>query len=112
MTQLLLDSLLEGRGIHAAALYGSDGTSLAEAGDVGSGPTIASLLVPARAIVQTLQQTLNAQGWNDLLLDLESGPLLLTPGQDGQVLAVAFDDLSSLGRVRLSVRRVLENLPG
>ncbi|ADY25977.1 Roadblock/LC7 family protein [Deinococcus proteolyticus MRP] len=104
-----LNTLLEGRGVRSAVLYGAQGEVL---GSAGGEDATAGLLTPARAIVQTLEQTLGAQGWNDLLLDLDTGPVLLTPGQDGQVLAVAFDDLSSLGRVRLSVRRALESLAG
>ncbi|GHG05820.1 hypothetical protein GCM10017783_18050 [Deinococcus piscis] len=102
-----LETLLEGRGLRSAALYSEQGEVLASAGDEQG---TAGLLTPARAIVQTLEHTLKAEGWTELLLDLEGGPVLLTPGQSGQVLAVAFDDLSSLGRVRLGVRRALENL--
>ncbi|MDO4263505.1 MAG: roadblock/LC7 domain-containing protein [Deinococcus sp.] len=104
-----LDLLIEGRGVRSAVLYGPQAEVLDMAG--GEEAT-AGLLTPARAIVQTLEQTLGTQGWSDLLLDLEAGPVLLTPGQDGQVLAVAFDELSSLGRVRLGVRRALGELAG
>ncbi len=105
-----LEALLEGRGIRAAVLYDEGGEVLDSAG--GEEAT-AGLLTPALATLQTLEKTLGADGWNDLLLDLESGPVLLTPAPfGGQVLAVAFSDLSSLGRVRLGVRRALTDLVG
>lgn len=104
-----LETLVEGRGIHAAVLYGEGGEVLLSAG--GEEAT-AGLLTPARAIIGTLEQNLGAEGWNDLLLDLESGTVLLTPSMGGQVLAVSFSDLSSLGRVRLGVRRALNELVG
>lgn len=102
-----LQALLEGRGVRSAVLYSEQGEVLASAGDEAA---TAGLLTPARAIVQTLEQTLGAQGWNDLLLDLDTGPVLLSPGEGGRVLAVTFDDLSSLGRVRLGVKRALNEL--
>lgn len=104
-----LDTLVAGRGIHSAVLYGEGGEVLASAGGEES---TAGLLSAAQAIISTLEQTLGAQGWNDLLLDLENGAVLLTPGMGGQVLAVSFSDLSSLGRVRLGVRRALGELVG
>ncbi|RTR26656.1 roadblock/LC7 domain-containing protein [Deinococcus radiophilus] len=107
MTTPDLSTLTEGRGIRSAALFGAQSELLAQS---GNHEDMASLLTPAQAIVQTLEQTLGTGSWNDLLLDLDSGPVLLTPGPSGQVLAVGFDELSSLGRVRLSVGRVLDSL--
>lgn len=100
---LNLTALLGVRGVRFAALYALDGQVQEQVGTAQADPGI----VPAaRAVLQSLQAALGASQWNDLLLDLEGGPVLLTPvGED--VLLTAFDEVPSLGRVRLGVRRVL-----
>lgn len=98
-----LAPLLETRGVMGAALFDANGSLFALAGQ--SLPD-ASVVTAARAVLQSLQAATDATTWNDLLLDLESGPLLLTPaGED--VLLVQFDEVAALGRVRLSVKKVL-----
>ncbi|WP_339096730.1 roadblock/LC7 domain-containing protein [Deinococcus sp. VB343] len=103
MTLPSLAPLLEVRGVQGAALVGANGQVGAAVGDSTIDP---GLVGAARAVIQSLQAATDAKTWNDLLLDLENGPLLLTPYGDS-VLAVHFDEVPALGRVRLGVRRVL-----
>ena len=98
-----LSPLLGVRGVHGAALCGPAGAVQAQ---VGAGPVDPGIVTAARAVLQSLQGATGASGWNDLLLDLGSGPVLLT-AVGGSVLLTAFDEVPSLGRVRLGVRRVL-----
>ena len=71
----------------------------------------AGVATTARAMLGSLQNAMGGNRWNDLLLDLDGGPILLTPVGD-QILQVAFDDVASLGRVRFSVKRVSSKLAG
>ncbi|MDO4245180.1 MAG: roadblock/LC7 domain-containing protein [Deinococcus sp.] len=103
MTRPTLTPLLDVRGVQGAALIGVNGRVEAAVGD---GDISLSMISAARAVLQSLQAATGVDTWNDLLLDLEGGPLLLTPYGDS-VLAVHFDEVPALGRVRLGVRRVL-----
>lgn len=103
MTLPSLAPLLDVRGVQGAALVGADGQIGAAIGDSAIDPGIVGA---ARAVLQSLQAATDTRTWNDLLLDLDNGPLLLTPSGDS-VLAVHFDEVPALGRVRLGVRRVL-----
>ena len=98
-----LTPLLELRGVQRAGVVGEDGQLLTVA---GPGDTDPGLVAAVRAVLQSLQAATDSPGWNDLLLDLDGGPLLLTPCGPG-LLLVQFDEVPSLGRVRLGVRRVL-----
>lgn len=98
-----LSPLLGVRGVRLAALCGPDGEVQAQ---VGEGQADPGIVPAARAVLQGLQGATDAPGWTELLLDLEGGPVLLTPAGEG-VLLTAFDEVPSLGRVRLGVRRVL-----
>lgn len=98
-----LSPLLDVRGVQGAALVSADagGQAVSVGGDIDL-----SVVSAARAVVHSLQAATDSASWNDLLLDLDGGPLLLTPCGSG-VLLVQFDEVPSLGRVRLGVRRVL-----
>lgn len=106
MSSGVLDSLLDVRGLHYAVLVAADGQVVAQ---VGPEQPDASVAATARAMLGSLQAAMGAGQWNDLLLDLEAGPILLTPVGD-QILQVAFDDVANLGRVRFSVKRVTSKL--
>ncbi|GAA5511722.1 hypothetical protein Dcar01_00435 [Deinococcus carri] len=98
----MIQQLLEVRGIRHVALIDAAGSIVASA---GSGADIS--VVPAgRAVVGSLRAALGQGEWQDLLLDVEDGPILLTP-HGNQVLLTAFDRVDSLGRVRFAVRRLL-----
>lgn len=103
----MIDSLLEVRGVRHSALVGLDGKIVAKAGlkdtDV---PAELTLVAAGRAVIGSLQSNLNTPDWQELLLDVDGGPVLLTP-HGNQVLLTAFDDVANLGRVRFAVRRLL-----
>jgi predicted regulator of Ras-like GTPase activity (Roadblock/LC7/MglB family) len=98
----VIGQLLDVRGIRHVALIDLHGGIVKSA---GSGTDI-SVAQAGRAVIGSLQAALGPGQWQDLLLDLEGGPVLLTPHGD-QVLLTAFDEVASLGRVRFAVRRLL-----
>lgn len=98
----MIGQLLEVRGVRHVALIDARGGIVTSAG----GGSDISVVQAGRAVVGSLQAALGQSGWQDLLLDVEGGPVLLTPHGD-QVLLTAFDDVASLGRIRFAVRRLL-----
>lgn len=98
----MIAPLLEVRGVRHAALVDARGTVVTAAGE-GADP---ALVQAGRAVMGSLSAALGQGAWQDLLLDVDGGPVLLTPHGD-QILLTAFDDVSSLGRVRFAVRRLL-----
>ncbi len=98
----MIASLMDVRGVRYAALVDTTGQAVMQ---VGAQPDL-SVAVSGRAMIGSLKNAMGAADWKDLLLDLEGGPVLLTPLGD-QVLLTAFDDVASLGRVRFAVRRSL-----
>lgn len=98
----MIVQLLEVRGIRHVALIDAAGGIVSSAG----GGSDISVVQAGRAVIGSLQAALGQSGWQDLLLDVGDGPVLLTPHGD-QVLLTAFDDVASLGRIRFAVRRLL-----
>ena len=103
MVGLDLTQLLGVRGIRHAALLGAEGGVVAQAG----GDPDTSIAQAGRAVAATLIAMLGGQ-LQDLLIDLDGGPVLLTPHGD-QTLMTAFDDTANLGRVRFAVRKLLQS---
>lgn len=101
----ILQSMQSAGGLRFAALLSPSGETLAQAGT----PADAALLQAARAIAGSLQQALNAGELQDLLLELESGPVLFTP-QGENTLVAGFDEVGQLGRVRFAVKRAAGQL--
>ena len=98
-----LSPLLEVRGVRHAALLDAQGTVVMQAGgepDIG-------IAQSGRAVAASLIATLGGE-LQDLLIDLEGGPVLLTPHGD-QTLMTAFDDVANLGRVRFAIRKLLQS---
>ena len=102
MAALDLSQLLDVRGIRHAALLGAEGNVLAQAG----GDPDTSIAQAGRAVAASLIATLGGE-LQDLLIDRDGGPVLLTPHSD-QTLMTAFDDTANLGRVRFAVRKLLQ----
>lgn len=103
----MLAGLLDVRGVRHVLLVGSDGQIVSSAGLEGTQAAAELGLVAAgKAVMSALQQNLGSPSWNELLLDVDGGPVLLVPYGD-QVMLTAFDDVASLGRVRFAVRRLL-----
>lgn len=99
----MIDALLEVRGIHAAALIDAKGNITSK---VGTEEPDLMVIAAAKATLSSLQKAMEVPEWNDLLLDLADGPVLLVPVGDS-ILMTYFDDVSGLGRVRFAVKRVL-----
>nr|WP_157457708.1 MULTISPECIES: roadblock/LC7 domain-containing protein [Deinococcus] len=99
--------MLSVRGVRHAALVAPDGQVVAKVGlsDEQTGPEL-TLVAAGRAVIGSLQTNLKSGGWQELLLDVDGGPVLLTPHGD-QILLTAFDEVASLGRIRFAVRRLL-----
>lgn len=107
----MIGALLDVRGVRHALLLDRSGEVVTSVG-AGHSRLDTALLVgeqalarACHAIVGSLQGQLGGE-WQDLLLDVDDGPVLLTPHGD-QLLLTAFDEVASLGRVRFAVRRLL-----
>ena len=98
-----LAPLLDVRGVRHAALLDPHGAVVTHSG----GEPDVSIAQAGRAVAASLIATLGGE-LQDLLIDLEGGPVLLTPCGD-QTLMTAFDDVANLGRVRFAVRKLLQN---
>ena len=103
MFPALMTALMDVRGMRYAALLSADGAVLERAG----GDPDASIAQSGRAVAASLIGALGGE-LQDLLIDLEGGPVLLTPHGD-QTLMTAFDDVTNLGRVRFAVRKLLRS---
>lgn len=98
-----LAPLLEVRGVRHAALLDVSGAVVEQSGSEAD----VSIARAGRAVAASLIATLGGE-LQDLLIDLEGGPVLLTP-YGNQTLMTGFDDVANLGRVRFAVRKLLEN---
>ena len=103
----MIGPLLEVRGIRHAALMDAEGHVLTSAGiGADQAAQLGVLVASGRAVIASLRSATGASTWTELMLDVQGGPVLLTPHGD-QVLLTAFDDVANLGRVRFAVRRLL-----
>ncbi|ANE43747.1 MULTISPECIES: roadblock/LC7 domain-containing protein [Deinococcus] len=103
----MIEALMETRGVRHALLVNAQGEIVTAAGPRGpEADADLNLVAAGRAVIASLQATQGSGEWNDLLLDVDGGPVLLTPVGD-QILLAAFDDVASLGRIRFAVRRLL-----
>ncbi|WP_412028992.1 roadblock/LC7 domain-containing protein [Deinococcus yunweiensis] len=103
----MLDTLMAVRGMTHVLLIDHNGSVLSSAGlEHGLLKRELGLVAAGKAVIGSLQTAVEAAGWSELLLDLDGGPVLLTPFGP-QILVTAFDDVTSLGRVRFAVRRLL-----
>lgn len=101
----MLNQLLNVRGVKLAALFDSDGALLQHAG-AAPDPT---LVVTGRAVAGSMVQALEGGALRDLVIDFETGPVLLTALGE-RTLVTEFDDVANLGRLRFAVKRVLPTL--
>ncbi|GGJ60475.1 roadblock/LC7 domain-containing protein [Deinococcus aquiradiocola] len=97
-----LHTLTDVRGVRYAALLDASGAVIAGSG----GDADTTIAQAGRAVAASLIAALGGD-LQDLLIDLEGGPVLLTPHGD-QTLMTAFDDVANLGRVRFAVRKLLQ----
>ncbi len=112
-----LKPLSEVQGVEAWALVGEDGFVLeayrrpeVEVGDLLGGLG-ASVLATARAVAEELGKG----PIEEVMVEYPEGPVLMVPTGKGPVLMVLLDQVASLGRVRIALKRVvpalLEELP-
>lgn len=103
----MIATLLEVRGVRHTVLVSPAGEVVASAGmsEAQMGSEL-GLVAAGRAVIGSLQSQMAAESWQEIVLDVDDGPVLLTPHGD-QVLLTAFDDVANLGRVRFAVRKLL-----
>lgn len=112
----LMQGLLSVQDLHSATLYSADGQVQGSAAQPGQSPDL-TLAPAALAIVGALESNLGGQ-WQDLVLDLDTGAVLLQPISPNNLAALApigllmisFSDLAGLGRVRFAARRLHRQL--
>jgi len=104
-----LERLSETSGVDAWALVGEDGFVLeayrrpgVEVGDLFGG-LATSVLASARAVAEELGRG----PLEEVMVEYPEGPVLLVPLKGGAVLMLLLDQVASLGRVRLALKRVL-----
>ncbi|MCD0157890.1 roadblock/LC7 domain-containing protein, partial [Deinococcus sp. 6GRE01] len=89
----MIEALMDVRGVRHTALVASDGRVVACAGLSEEQLNAELTLVAAsRAVIGSLQANLQTGDWQELLLDLDGGPVLFTPHGD-QILLTAFDEV-------------------
>lgn len=109
-----LERLLATRGVRRAAVASGEGFIVEGVGEGAAdrefvAGLIASGLASSRALADLF-------GDGDLIqatIEYERGPVLLTPLQgeaEGHVVVVVLDDIASLGRVRLALRRMVDEI--
>ncbi|MFD1730523.1 roadblock/LC7 domain-containing protein [Deinococcus malanensis] len=76
----MIGPLLEVRGIRHAALMDAEGHVLTSAG-IGAdhAAQLGVLVASGRAVIASLRSATGASTWTELMLDVEGGPVLLTP---------------------------------
>ncbi len=103
-----LEQLSETAGVDAWALVGEDGFVLeafrrpeVEVGDLFGG-LATSVLASARALAEELGKG----PLEEVMVEYPEGPVLLVPLKGGAVLMLLLDQVASLGRVRLVLKKV------
>lgn len=103
----MIEALMEVRGVRHAILVDHRGEVVTSMGlDAIQLKAELALITAGKAVIGSLQSNLQTGDWQELLLDVDGGPILLTP-HGPQILLTAFDDVASLGRVRFAIRRML-----
>ncbi|WP_117237449.1 roadblock/LC7 domain-containing protein [Thermus sediminis] len=106
-----LEALKATKGVHVAALLSEDGFVVEEVRKEGAPE---SSLLSARAATvlgaaKALGQTLGQVGPEEVMVEYPEGALLLVP-LPGHHLLLLLDGVRSLGRVRLTLKRVLPQI--
>lgn len=100
---LQLQKLSETTGVRYAAVVKLSGELINQAGKQDAD---IRLVAHTLATLNQIEAALEAKKWNDLLFDLDDGPVLFTP-MGTELLVTAFDDVANLGRIRFAVKRTL-----
>lgn len=109
-----LADLVAVRGVRSAAVASLDGFVLDAAGSgADEGDEIASRVAGALASSRALAELFGDGELRQATIEYENGPVLLAPlpaPAADHVAVVVLDDLSALGRARLALRRVRQDL--
>lgn len=109
-----LESLLSTRGVRRAAVASGEGFIVEGVGDdEGDREFVAGLIASGLASSRALADLFGDGDLIQATIEYERGPVLLTPlpGDAGDhVVVVVIDDIGSLGRVRLALRRMLGDI--
>ncbi|MFC6664192.1 roadblock/LC7 domain-containing protein [Deinococcus radiopugnans] len=80
----MIAALLEVRGVRHALLVGHAGEVVAQAGvEEGQLSGDVGLVAAGRAVIGSLQSQMGSESWQEMVLDVDSGPVLLTPRRSG-----------------------------
>jgi len=106
-----LEKLKATQGVRVAALLSEDGFVVEEVREEGSPEPV---LLSARAATvlgtaKALGQTLGQEGLEEVMVEYPEGALLLVP-LPGHHLLLLLDGVRSLGRVRLTLKRLLPQI--
>lgn len=110
-----LDGMLEVRGVTGAAVVSTDGFVVEAAtrgeADVGF---IGGLVASSLASSNVLAELLGEGEVRQTMIEYENGPVLMTPldshGVAGYVAVLTLDSVTTLGRVRFQLRKMLPEL--
>lgn len=109
-----LERLLATRGVRSAAVASGEGFLLEGVGDGdGDREFVAGLIASGLASSRALADLFGDGELLQATIEYERGPVLLTPlsGEvKDHVVVVVMDDLGSLGRVRLALRRMADDI--
>lgn len=103
----MLEQLMAVRGVRSAAILDAGGAVLESSGGVPDAEVVAM----GRAVAGSLIGALGGGDLKDMVIDFETGPVLLTTLGD-RTLVTAFDDVANLGRLRYSLKRAIPELRG
>jgi CheY-like chemotaxis protein/predicted regulator of Ras-like GTPase activity (Roadblock/LC7/MglB family) len=98
-------------GVSLAVLTDRDGFLIETAGEIGVGAEAAAALAGCLAeSSEGIGRDLGQGALQSIILDYESGMLLLYGVGSGAMLAVVLNDATALGKVRYSIKKVLPEL--
>lgn len=109
-----LSDLLAIRGVESAAVASLDGFVLEALGNAsGDADALAGRVAGALASSRAVAELFDEGELRQATIEFEKGPVLLVPLPDpaaDHVAVVVLDELASLGRVRLALRRMRQDL--
>jgi len=107
-----LKPLSEVEGVMGWALVGEDGFVLEAASqpEVELGEVLGGLGASVLATARAVAEELGKGPLEEVMVEYPEGPVLLVPTGKGPVLLVLLDQVASLGRARLALKKILPEL--
>ncbi len=107
-----LKPLAEEQGVKAWALVGEDGFALEayRRPDVDAGDLLGGLGASVLAASRAVAEELGKGPVEEVMVEYPEGPVLMVPTGKGPILMILLDEVASLGRVRLALKRVMPKL--